>query len=155
MSNLPFHPKYGYFDLDSITGFDACCLSLAYFRYDGFFLQSPLDAYMLKKFKFKPTLNPIEKPFKARWMVSERQLQMGFVNGILNGKTIFTNEIYPNFPDDDILHPIRFNGSLDFIVLTSSSNTDPENGEFHFPNDHFKLTFSGGVLIRKECILTN
>lgn len=155
MENLPFHPKYGYYNCDSITGFDACGLFSEFFIYHGFFLQSPLDAYMLKKFGVQPTTDPLKKPFMARWMISNRKLKMGYVNGIINGKKMYTNDIYPNLPDDELLHPIRFNGTLDFIVLDSNSATLDKTPCFSFPNDHFKLTFSGGVMIRMECKLGN
>lgn len=155
MANLPYHPKYGNFDCEAITGFDVCGLVSEFFSYNGFFLQSPLDAYMLKKFGVQPTTDPLQKPFKARWLISSRQLHMGYVNGILNGKKMDTWDICPNLPDEELLHTIRFNGTLDYIVLTSRSVNLEDNSDFSFPNDHFKLTFSGGILIRKECILTN
>jgi hypothetical protein len=155
MANLPFHPKYGFFDFDSKTGFDSCHLSLSHFSYSGFLLKSPLDEYMLKKFNIRPARDPKEKPFKASWMISNRKLELGFLNGILNGKTMFTSDIYPDLSDEELLHPITFNGFVDFIVLKSSSNTIRDKQDFRFPLDHLKLTFSGGILIKKECLLTN
>jgi hypothetical protein len=155
MPKLPFHPKYGFFDFDSITGFDACHLSLSSLSYDGFFLKSPIDGYMQEKFKFKSPENPQEKPFKARWMISELQLYLMYVNGILNGKRLNTLDIFPEFPEEDFFHPVQFNGILEFIVLTGRLICEDGERDFRSPNDHMRLSFSGGKLVKKEYILGN
>ncbi len=155
MANIPYHPKYGYFDCDSLTGFDSCMLIMQNFCFHGFFLQSPLDAYMHERYNVVPTSDPLKKPFKARWIISDKTLELGAVNAILNGRTLYTNEIYPEYPEEEILHPVKFDGVLDFIALSMSSNKYEVEHQFNFDNDHYKLTFSGGIQIKAELVIAN
>jgi hypothetical protein len=68
---------------------------------------------------------------------------------------LHTNEIYPEYPEEEILHPVKFDGVLDFIALTISSNKYEVEQQFNFHNDHYRLTFSGGIQIKAELVIGN
>lgn len=149
-----FKPNYSDFinTFDDIYGYDIATLYVDDVKLFGYLNISPIQERIISKFNYKPADAEIKKPFKAHWMIYESELLLGFVNGVLNGKRLFTSDIVPEFPDTEILfHYIEFSGVIDFVIkeIETSSITDFEN----YNCDVLRLTFSKGILLSAEKII--
>lgn len=115
--------------------------------FDGYFEKSPIEERLVANFNYTPIEDESKKPYKAHWMISESRLQVGYVNGVINGKRLYTTDIIPEFPDDELLFLYHyFSGVLKLIIQKREISANASN----FINDNCNsllLTFKNGILL--------
>jgi hypothetical protein len=134
---------------DDIFGYDIASLHINDEVYSGYFDKSPIEARLIKKFNYFPVDEEFNKPYRAHWLIFESKLELGYVNGIINGVKFYTTEIVPEFPNEGILfHYEEFSGLLKFSIQKRDNKvlTSGEIDDF----DVIKLSFENGMLIKME-----
>lgn len=92
----------------------------------GYLLESPLEERMVRMFKYEPVEVNANKPYQAHWMITDNKLCLLYVNARLNGEFLFTDDIVPEYEDDEETCLHHFNtmtGELIFFVEEIQMNT--------------------------------
>ena len=98
---------------DDIFGYDLPSFWINEDHYHGFLEKSPIEDRLVSSFNYKPIDDESKKPYQAYWMISEFELLLGYVNGVINEKTLYTDDIVPEFPNDEVLfHYCEYSGQL-------------------------------------------
>lgn len=130
---------------DEIKGPDIFTLDYEEISYFGFIDKSPIEKRLIDNFNYKNIYNNYSKPYRAHWMLTEMKLRLGYCNGIINGKRLYTTDIFPEFAGDDILHFFHFfSGDLLFHPITLDT-TEVEKIEYKGKN--ILLHIENGILI--------
>jgi hypothetical protein len=135
---------------DGIFGNDHACLHINDNVFNGYFEKSPIEEKLITSFNYTPIADGFHKPYKASWMVYESKLLLGYVNGLINGQRLYTTDIIPEFPDDEILFLYHyFSGVLKLTIqqkeiLPNASNFINQNC------NSLLLTFKNGILLTTE-----
>jgi hypothetical protein len=132
--------------LEFITGYDNVVFYLNDdVAYSGYFVESPLRERLLHTYTSLALKSENHKHYCARWMISENELLLGYVNGIFGGKELHTDDIVPEYPDEIILHHYtRFTGILEIIIQEIQLKNRFE--QQHFNNKKLILDFKEGNL---------
>ena len=105
--------------------------------------KSPLSELVKTKFNYAP-LSDKDKVYKAVWTISQNQLCLGYVNGFINNKRLFTNDFLPDLADDEILHNYSYSGKL--ILKIKDENISKQLEQFKTDDDQLILNFEKGIL---------
>lgn len=129
---------------DEIKGPDILSLKYETVSYFGYIDRSPIEQRLIEKFHFQGIYSNYTKPYRAHWMLSESKLLLGYCNGILNGKRLYTTDIFPEFAGDEIMHFFHFySGNLLFHPITFDT-TEVEKIEYKGKN--ILLRIENGIL---------
>lgn len=129
---------------DSIYGLDSVYYDIEEQTLACFADNSPLDERVNLQFKYKPAIYS-EKSFKAVWLIYENELKIMFVNGIINGKMLFTYDFIPEHPDNEIGFTFKFCGRL---YLRVQQSLIPPNFKSMINKDNsLSLEFKDGKLV--------
>lgn len=115
--------------------------------YHGYLKKSPIEDRLVSKFNYTPIDDEAKKPYKAHWMISESKLWLGYVNGVINCNVLYTDDIVPEFPDDEVLyHYCEYSGTLTFNIQGRDISSETKNEIFSC--DFLELTFKNGILMK-------
>lgn len=82
-------------NFDEINGPDVLSYHYESLSYIGIIDKSPIEERLIQNFHYKEVYNNYTKPYRAHWMLSESKLLLGYCNGIINEKRLYTNDIFP------------------------------------------------------------
>ena len=134
---------------EDTMGYDLASYFINDNHYHGYFEKSPIEYRLVAKFNYSPIEDESQKPYKAQWMIYESKLLLGYVNGVINGTIFYTNDIVPEFPDDEILyHYLEYNGSLKFCIQGKEISSETKNEIISC--NFLELTFKDGVLMKVD-----
>lgn len=137
-------------EMQYISGPDLFGLEFDNIGYDGYIDRSPVEKRLIESFKYNPDYTNEEKPYKAHWMISESKLYLGYVNGFINGKRLYTMDIFPEV-GEDILHFFHyFSGDLIFYPETFHIG---ELKELKYQGAPLILKIENGILIQYTFII--
>jgi len=137
---------------DDIFGYDLASFWINDDHYHGYLEKSPIEDRLVSKFNYIPINNEAKKPYKAHWMIHESKLLLGYVNGVIDGKELYTDDIVPEYPDDEVLyHYCEYNGILKFCIQGKEISRETKNKIFSC--DFLELTFKDGVLLRVDEVM--
>ena len=144
-------PEYSDFirTWDDIFGYDIASLHINDDVYHGYFNKSPIEARLIKNLNYCPVDQEFNKPYRAHWLIFESKLELGYVNGIINGVRLYTTEIVPEYPSEYILfHYQEFSGLLEFSIQKRDKQV-LTNGEID-AFDIIMLSFENGMLTKMQ-----
>lgn len=134
---------------DDIFGYDIASLHINDEVYHGYFDKSPIEARLIKKFNYLTVDEEFNKPYRAHWLIYESKLELGYVNGIINGVRLYTTEIVPEYPSEYILfHYQEFSGLLEFSIQKRDKQV-LTNGKID-AFDIIMLSFENGMLTKMQ-----
>ncbi len=106
--------------MHGMSGFDHLAYYIGKENVSGYLIESPLAQRLEKDFG----INSSEKSYQAHWMISSNKLYLGYVNGHVKSKQLFTTDFIPEFPDEEILyHYTPFSGTLTLHVQERKSGS--------------------------------
>ncbi len=145
--------RYEDFDViknfDKKTGPDTLSLQYDTISYFGIINKSPVEQRLIGSFNYRTIYTNFSKPYKAHWIISESKLFLGFVNGVINGKRLFTTDIFPEFAGQTLLHFFYFfSGQLEFY---SRDLTTSQVENLNWNRESLLLNIKKGILISAEC----
>jgi hypothetical protein len=131
---------------DDIFGFDIASIHINNNCYHGYIERSPIEDRLVTNFNYVPVVDESKKPFMAHWMIFESKISLLYCNGIINEKRFYTTDIFPEYPDDDLLY-YNFSGILKFSIQQKETLGIADD----FINfDNLLLTFKNGILLKTE-----
>lgn len=138
------YPEYTQ-KFDDIFGLDMVSFYYNEQSIVGYFDKSPIEDKIISIFNYAPNENGI-KPYRAHWMISDSQLLLGYVNGIINGKRFYSIDVLEECGKDEILHHYHYySGQL--ILNIQQSNIPSAFSPFLINQNELLLTFEKGVLV--------
>lgn len=131
---------------EPITGYDKVTFHLNDdIAYYGYFKESPLRERLLPTYTELAIKDEIHKHYRAHWMIMYNELLLGYVNGMFEGKKLYTGDIVPEFSGDELLHHLTsFTGTLKFVIEKIEYKTRIESE--YFNSDTLNLHFKEGNL---------
>jgi hypothetical protein len=131
---------------DEIFGLDIFSFHFNEHEVVGYLYESPIQERIISKFNYKPSYSSIDKkPYRAHWMIHDSKLLLGYVNGIIEGVRFYTDDIVPEFLDEDILcHYHWFTGHLKLNIQQKNISTAFDS--FLINETKLLLTFEKGYL---------
>ena len=133
---------------DEIKGPDILSLNYETVSYFGFIDRSPIEQRLIENFHYQDIYTNYTKPYRANWMLSELKLLLGYCNGIINGKRLYTTDIFPEFTGNDILHFFHFfSGNLLFYPITFDTS---EVKKIEYKGKNMFLKIENGILTKAE-----
>ncbi len=144
MSKILSHREY-IETYDSILGYDHAVLYTKDRIFCGYFIKSPLKERIAKEFNYVADDDESEKLFKAAWMISNSELILNYVNAELYDNRYHTNDLIPEYPDEDLYRYTLYSGRILFIVHYI------EMDSMHYASDYdLLLYFENGILVKTE-----
>ncbi len=133
---------------NSIFGPDMLSLWLDNISYDGYIDKSPAEERLINSFSYKNTYSIYDKPFRAHWVISDSKLLLGYVNGIINEKTLYSYDIFPELSGEELLEFFQYyTGELTFYPKTFDTSI-VKNITYKGPN--IQLHLKSGILFDME-----
>ena len=116
----------------------------------GYFKKSPFKERFEIEFGIPSNL----KPYRAHWMITDNQLKVLRVNGIINNVVKNTDFFLPEYPDVDeegygvIYHYTLFSGDL--IIINQKYKVSPIFEPYKINENEYLFSFVEGNLIVKH-----
>jgi hypothetical protein len=131
---------------DDIYGPDILSLKINNIDFYGYLDKSPIEEKLLSNFNYILVVDESKKPFRAHWMIYESKLFLLYCNGIINDKHLYTTDIFPDYPDTDLLL-YNFTGILKFSIQQKEISGITDNFK---KCDDLLITFENGILLKLE-----
>lgn len=133
---------------DEIKGPDIFTLDYDETSYFGFIDRSPIEQRLIDNFHYKNIYTNYTKPYRAHWILTEMKLRLGYCNGIINGKRLYTTDIFPEFAGEEMLHFFHFfSGDLLFHPITFDTS---EVERIEYKGKNILLNVENGILINAQ-----
>ena len=132
---------------DEIFGLDIISFSIGDEQIFGYLSTSPLEQRVLTKFNYQFVYtNVAKKSYKAHWAIFDSELLLMYVNGIINGVRLYTNDFVPEYPDDVVFFCYHwFSGQLKIDI--QQTRTNPIFKPYCISENELLITFEKGILV--------
>jgi hypothetical protein len=134
---------------DEIEGPDIFYLTIDDISYFGYIDKSPASQRLVDAFQYKDTYSNFDKPYRAHWLISDSKLLLGYVNGVINGRKLNTDDIFPEYANVDkgLLFFDSFSGILLFYPIEFDTKLIDR---VKYKGNNIILHIENGLLIKTE-----
>lgn len=134
---------------EDTIGYDHASFWINDDHYYGYIEKSPIEDRLVSRFNYTPINDKSKKTYRAHWMISEDKLWLGYVNGVIDGKVLYTDDIVPEYPGDEVLyHYCEYSGILKFSIQGRDISKETKNKIFYC--DFLELTFKNGASMKVD-----
>lgn len=136
-------------NFDEIWGPDIFYLVLDDISYFGYLEKSPASQRLIDSFQYQDTYSNYDKPYRAHWLISDSKLLLCYVNGVINGRKLNTDDIFPEYSNVNIGLPFfnSFSGKLLFYPIQFDTKLVDR---VKYKGNNIILHIEKGLLIKTE-----